>query len=325
MSGAVIDSGGGPPPNADGGSPPPISAPSPGTGSGISTPWASEWIQPDFTLNHKALDRLPDHLKGLRPTLERQKNFEGVLQALDHSQTLAGKKALAPLDANAPAQAVAERKALLDTINGVPPSAKDYGIAKPADFPDAQWDPKLAESFTAWAHKHSVSPAAAKELLGLQVGNVKTQLANQAQYEQTFWADEQKNFEATIQRDNIPAARASALVEKGAISLGLDLNNERTKTFLKGSEARLMAMRHAIAIGEDTALTGDGSSPGEGTNYAELAQSARQDPANPIYAQYWNKDGKFSQSVQAAAVAKVNGWLQLAEGKSQKAQAGGRR
>ncbi len=60
--------------------PPTSAAPStPPPSSGISEPWAKEWIKPDYTFDHKALERLPDHLKGLKPTLERSRSLEDFL------------------------------------------------------------------------------------------------------------------------------------------------------------------------------------------------------------------------------------------------------
>lgn len=286
----------------------------PTTTSAVGEPWYKEWIQSDSSLNNKALEKLPDHLKGLSDTLGRQKNLEGVLMNLDHLQKVAGKKALSPLPPNAPPEVVAERKSVLDAIMGVPKDPKEYGIAKPKDLPDAAWNQQLAETFTQWAHKNSVSPAAARELVDLQIKGVQGQIQQQQAYEQQFWASEQKTFEATINRENISAERASALVEKGALALGMDLSNEKTKNFLKGADARLMAMRHALAIGEDRIVTGQDTT-GEARDPMALAEDARKNPSNPLYGAYWNKEGKFSRTDHDAAVAKVNGWLQMAAGK----------
>ena len=295
----------------------PISAPpsNPQT-SGISEPWAKDWIKPDFTFDHKALERLPDHLKGLKPSLERTRNLEEFLTVHQNQQVLVGKKALAPLPADAPDPVKAERKALLDTIQGVPPTPKDYGIARPQDIPEGQWDGKLADSFSAWAHKNSVSPAAAKELIGIQVAAMKENMGAQQAYETQFYAKQDQAFAATIQRENIPLDRASSLVEKGALALGLDLNNEDTKNFMKGSDARLMAMRHALAIGEDRAIPEGGGAQGTDQNPAELAKDATTNPSNPIYGPYWNKEGKYSRSAQDSAIQKVNGWHQQAAAKN---------
>lgn len=286
------------------------------TRSGISDPWAKDWIQPDFTLNHKALERLPDHLKPLRATLERQKSFDDVLTAMHTTQSLAGKKALAPLPADSPAPVLAERKALLDQINGVPATPKDYGVVRPNEIPESQWNPKLAEGFSNWAHKNSIAPTAMKELLNMQLGTVKEQLAAQANYEKGYWANEQKTFEATVQTQNMPIDKANALVQKGVVALGLDPENAQTKIFLQGATARLMAMKHAIAIGEDHVVTGEGGDANKGQDHAAMAKDIQSNPQNPLHAQYWNKEGKFSASTQAAAAERVNELYRLAAAKA---------
>lgn len=307
-----------PPPSSA--TPPPVSAtPPPASAtpptSGVQDPWGKSWIKPDFTLDHSALERLPDHLKGMRPTMEKYKSLDDVLTGFQNLQVMSGKKALAPLPSDAPPAALAERKVLLDTISGVPANPKDYGIVKPADLPDAHWNQPMADAYANWAHKNSVSPTAAKELMGLQLGTVKTQLAAQAQYETQFWSEQDKGFQAILQRENIPLDRANSLVEKGAIALGLDLNNENTKTFLKGTDARLMAMRHAIATGEDKAVNGQGGSQAAG-DPGEQAESIVKDKSNPLNGPYWNTDGKYSRSDHDAAVEKVNGLRRLAAEKN---------
>lgn len=287
------------------------------TGSAVSEPWQKDFIASDYSLNPKSYDRLPDHLKGMKPTLEKYKTFEDLLVGFQNQQVMAGKKALAPLPADAPAAAVAERRALMATINGVPADAKGYGIVKPADLPDVQWNQTMADSYAAWAHKWAVSPTAAKELMATNMATVKTQLQAQAQEETAFWNKEQQTFEGKAKESNIAPDRAQALVEKGALALGLDLTREQTKNFLKGSDARLMAMRHAIAIGEDKAVTG-ASSGNEGGDAGALAKAAVSDPSNPLYAPYWNKGGTYSRSDHDAAVERVNGWRRIAAEKAEK-------
>lgn len=284
-------------------------APAQTTDSIVQRPWLNDWVKSDGALDHKALDRMPDHLKTLRPTLERGKSFEDVLTMMQHQQVLVGKKALAPLPADSPAPVLAERKQLLDSINGVPPTPKDYGIAKPADLPDEAWNQPMADFATTWAHKHSVGTAAIKELVQGNIEHVKVQLQAQQQYEQQFWQREQANFEAITKRENIPSDRANALVEKGAIALGLDIKDEGTKTFLKGANARLMAMRHAIAVGEDSFVSG--SDKTKTANPKADADDIMHNKANPLYEAYWNRDGKIPRSVVESARAKVDGLLRV--------------
>jgi len=315
---AVLEPASAPPAPSPSSPPPPTPPAAPSApaapSSAVAEPWYKDWIQADGTLNSKALDRLPDHAKGLKPSWERLRSIDDLATTALNQQVLVGKKALAPLPADAPAEAVKARKELLDSIQGVPPSPKDYGIAKPKELPESQWNQPLADNFTAWAHKHSVSPAAAKELIAMQIDGVKGQLQSQAQYEQQFWANEQKTFEVVTKQENIDSTRASALVEKGAIALGLDLTSERTKNFLKGSDARLMALRHALAIGEDHVVNGESKTTE--TNPGELARSVMHDKSNPLYEQYWNREGKFPSSLVESVRAKVIEWQRLEAAKN---------
>ena len=274
------------------------------TTSAVSEPWFKDWVQSDGSLNSAALERLPDHLKPLKDTWGRIKSIDDLGVSTVNAQVLIGKKALAPLPPGSPPEAVTARKQLLDTINGVPSDPKAYNITKPQEVPDAQWNQGLADNFSKWCHTHSVSPAAAKELMNLQMTGVRGQLEAQAQYENTFWADQQKTFEAQVRAEGIPADRAAMLVEKGAVAAGLDLNNERTKIFLKGADARLLAMHHAIAIGEDRS-SAPNAGGGESSNLSERLSEARAHPA------FWNKEGKYSRTDHDAAVNRVNELLRL--------------
>ena len=281
----------------------------------VSEPWYKDFISSDGSLNHKALDRLPDHLKPLKETWSRQKTIDDLGTSTVHFQSLAAKKALAPLTGTEPKEVIAERKAHLDALNGVPKEAKDYGITREAiakELPENIWDQKLADGFAKWAHENSVSPAAVRKLLNeVQLPQIRANLESQKQYETQFWANEQKAFEAAIQRDNIPIDRAAALVEKGAIALGLDLSNPQVQNLLKGSLARTMALKHALATAGDVTITGDEAVKGNETNPGELANDAVRNPANPLNGPYWNKENKYSRAAHDAAVEQVNQWRRL--------------
>ncbi len=291
--------------------------PAPPAAQVVTEPYWKGMFSDTGELNPASIEKLPVDLAGVKPLLGRQKSIDTILRSWEQANALASKKALAPLPANATPEMIAERKTFLDNINGVPKEAKDYGIAKPKDLPDAAWNPKLADSAAKWAHENSVSPQAMAKLIEMQIGSVKEQLSEQQNYATRYWAAEQQTFDATIKRENIPPERAQALVEAGALKLGLNLEDAQTKNFLKGANARLMAMRHAIATGEEKMPTGGGGSEGGGErDPAALANSARTDKTNPLYAPYWNRDGKASREAHEAAVARVNGWLQQAAAKN---------
>lgn len=309
------------PPAAPASNTPPPAAPSTPPApqaSAVQTAWFRDYIKEDGTLNPSALDRLPDHLKPLKSTWERAKTFEDLGTMHLNSQHLNGKKALAPLPADAPEAVKTERKALLDSLHGVPPTPKDYGIARPADLPEQFWSEPAANNLAAWAHKHSVSPAAAKELMSTHAELIKGQAAEHEQYVSKYQGEQQTAFEAQIRQENIPAERAAALVEKGAIALGLDPTSEATQKLFKDSAlVRLMAMRHAISTGEDTTVTAN--SQGSAQPDPEMAANdIRTNTANPLHAAFWNKGGTYSRTQQEQAVAKHNELLKLAAAKPKK-------
>lgn len=303
---------------------PPVSAPPP-TPSPASNPasnapvsaaqghWVSDWVKTDGTLNNSALDRLPDHLKPLKDIWGRAKTIDDIGTMDLNSRHMNGKKALAPLPPGSPPEVLAERKTLLDSLNGVPATSKDYGISRPADLPEQFWSEPAANNLAAWAHKHSVSPAAAKELMSTHAELIKGQAAEHEQYVTKYHGEQQQLFDSTIRQENIPQERASALIEKGVRSLGGDPASAEIQRLLKDSATvRLWAMHHAISIGESPTVTASS----QGTGVADPAAAAADissNPANPLHAAFWNKDGKFSRTVHDQAVEKRNQLLQLAE------------
>lgn len=302
-----------PPPPPEGSPPPP-----PPSGGGS---FHSDWLKSDGTLNPASYDRLPEDVRYMKDTLSKYKTAEELVRGMAYTQTFAGKKGLIPLPAGSPPEVIAERKALLDGINGVPKEVKDYGITRDSvakDLPEANWNQPLADNFVKWAHENSVSPAAVKKFITeVQLPLVKGQLAQQAQGETQFWTAEQQAFDAEIRKANITPENAAGLVEKGAIALGLDLANPQTKTFLKGKDARLMAMRHAIATGESGFVKGD-DPEGGGNDPEALANSASHDKANPLYEPYYNA----SHPQHRMAKEKVEGWWrQAAERQGRRKQA----
>lgn len=254
----------------------------PPTGANSGQPFHADWMKSDGTLNPSAYERLPEDIRYMKDTLGKYKTAEELVRGMAYAQTFAGKKGLLPLPDNAPPEVRAERKAVLDSINGVPKEFKDYGISKPPEFPEQQWNQPLADGFAKWAHENSVSPAAAKKLIAVQMEAVKGQLAEQANYEKTFFDNQAKAFDAAIRTENIPTDRANSLAERGAAQLGLDLNNPQDQILLKNAKVRLMSMRHALATGEDSFVQGESGKGAEGDPMA-LAQDAVHNKANPLY------------------------------------------
>lgn len=295
VAGAATPPVGSPPAGSAAGSPP--------VGNGAIQPFHSDWMKADGTLNSASYERLPEDVRYMKDTLGKYKTAEELVRGMAYAQTLAGKKGLLPLPDNAPAEVRAERKAVLDSINGVPKEAKDYGITRPADISEAHWNQPLAENFAKWAQENSVNPNAVKKLLGVQIDAMKAQVASQAQYEQKFYADQAKVFNDQIRLDNIPAEKANALAEQAAVRLGFDLNNEQDKRVLQNAKVRLAMVRHAISTGEDSFVQGE-SPNGSGGDAASLAADASRNKANPLYEPLYNP----SHPQHRMAVEKVNQW-----------------
>ena len=294
--------------------PTPIEANTPSTqastASAVKEPYYKTLINADGTLNHKALDNLPDHLAALKPTLARQKSLDDVFTVMGNQQTLVGKKALGPLPPNATPEMVAERKGLLDSINGVPKDPKDYGIIKPENISNELWNDGLAKGAAEIAHKYSAPPAMLKDLVALQTAELQKQLLAQQDYERAFFAKQQDNLVQTLKLENIPLTKAQELAERGAQKLGLDLQNPDIQTLMKNSNVFLMAMRHALSTSEDKFVSGEAKSS-LGGDPAALSKDATSNKANPLYAPYW--DAQHPQNKMAKET--VNQWRKLAAAK----------
>ena len=295
--------------------PTPIEANTPSTqastASAVKEPYYKTLINADGTLNHKALDNLPDHLAALKPTLARQKSLDDVFTVMGNQQTLVGKKALGPLPPNATPEMVAERKGLLDSINGVPKDPKDYGIIKPENISNELWNDGLAKGAAEIAHKYSAPPAMLKDLVALQTAELQKQLLAQQDYERAFFAKQQDNLVQTLKLENIPLTKAQELAERGAQKLGLDLQNPDIQTLMKNSNVFLMAMRHALSTSEDKFVSGEAKSS-LGGDPAALAKDATSNKSNPLYAPYW--DAQHPQNKMAKET--VNQWRKLAAAKT---------
>ena len=295
--------------------PTPIEANTPSTqastASAVKEPYYKTLINADGTLNHKALDNLPDHLAALKPTLARQKSLDDVFTVMGNQQTLVGKKALGPLPPNATPEMVAERKGLLDSINGVPKDPKDYGIVKPENISNELWNDGLAKGAAEIAHKYSAPPAMLKDLVALQTAELQKQLLAQQDYERAFFAKQQDNLVQTLKLENIPLTKAQELAERGAQKLGLDLQNPDVQTLMKNSNVFLMAMRHALSTSEDKFVSGEAKN-NLGGDPAALAKDATSNKANPLYAPYW--DAQHPQNKMAKET--VNQWRKLAAAKA---------
>lgn len=279
-------------------------------------PWSEGWLKSDGTLNSENYARLPEDIRWTGETLSKYKTVDDLVRGTANLLTAVGKKGIIPLPANAPKEAIAERKALLDGINGVPKEAKEYGLKRPDAIPETAWDEKYVGAVAEWAHKHSVGPAALTDLLNnVTAPNVTAQLQSREAQRTQFLAEQNQKFEEQIRLDAIPKEKADALAERAAVALGFNMDDPAQKGLLQYSAVKLAMLRHALATGEDSYVAGEGLKS-EGGDSQALAQDAVNNPANPLHTPYWDAQHPQHQM----AVEKVTQLFKLATAKLEKAQ-----
>lgn len=111
----------------------------------------------------------------------------------------------------------------------------------------------------------------------------------------------------------MPRDKADALAERGATALGLDLTKPEQAGLLKYAAVKLMAVRHAVAVGEDSYVAGE-ANKGEGGDAMALAQDAINNKANPLNAPLFDT----SHPQHKSAKEKVDGWFRQAAAKASK-------
>lgn len=254
-----------------------------------TSPYYTGLFKQDGALDHSSFDRLPEDVRYLKDSFSKYKTADDLFRGIANQQTMAGQKGLIPLPDNAPPEAVAKRKELLDSIHGVPKTAKDYQslIKRPDSIPERYWDPELVNGFADWAFENSTSPKAAQKLIAMQLGKVEKQIAAQAQYEKDFFAKHDSDFNEAIRQKNMPRDQADSLVERGAVALGFDPANPDDAVMLKNSKVKLAMMNHALATGEDTFARGDNGNSGGGDAMTQM-NDIMHNKLNPLYEPLYN-------------------------------------
>lgn len=248
----------------------------------------------DGKIDKTAFDRLPDHLKPHAEVFKKYETIDAMLSGFGNSHALASKKQLTPLAADAPDNIRAERKALLDGVLGVPKESKGYGIARPEALPEEHWDGALADKFAAVAHKHSMSPDAVKEIMGLQLESTQAQLQKGQQLETEFFANQDKAFAAEVQKRGLAVDKATELATRAAATLGIDPKSP----IFKNSDVRLALLRFTNLVSEDKLIKGDAADGMGGADLLAQARDIAGNPTNPKYKAYHDQNHPQHQEVR---------------------------
>jgi len=279
--------------------------------SGAVEPWHKDWLHADGSVNNKALDRLPDDIKHIAPSLANARNIEDVMRKISTLNLMAGKKGLAPLPADAPADAVKARNELMRQINGVPEKAADYGITRPDNVPPEMWNDGYVNGALDIMHKFNAPPEMVKALVAHNMQTTQGQQAQQAEAEKAFFADQNKAAAAMFVKDGMSAEKGFDLAARTARQLGIDPDADPE---FKSAKTIYAFAKVAQMIGEPKLVTGEGKNLAGSADPASLAHDVRTNKANPLYAEYYNGN--------KAVIAKVQGWE--FEARALKAKAGAR-
>lgn len=268
--------GGNPPPPPAGGNPPP---PNGGNPPPPPKPFYEGLYGADGKIDKAALDRLPDHLKPHKDVLGKYDTIEALLSGFGNAHSMAVKKALVPLTGTEPPEIVAERKAHLDQINGVPKDPKGYGIVRPETLPEMHWNQEGADQFALLAQKHSLSPAAVKDLLALQVGLTQGEIERGKANDTDWYANQDKVYEAGLKTLGMDADKGKDMMTRGAQTLGIDPKDP----IMRSAAARLAAIRMTALVSEHKLVTGDPTQASGGDDPLAQARDIMGNPQNPLH------------------------------------------
>ena len=260
-------------------------------------------------MNAAKFDALPAHLKAHKDTFAKYQTVEALLGGFANVASLAGKKALAPLPADASPEAKAERAKLMAQLNNVPEKPEGYGFKRPDSIPEAQWSQAYADGVAGILHKHQISPEAAKELMefdakhaGEMLGKVQAgQAANAAAEAKALkeaWGD---NYAKNVD-----------LAVRGAKTLGMD----PTDPIFANAKVVQMVAKFAGMVSEERLVQGE-SSANAGMDDRAKALDILNNPSNPLHKAY-HDSGHPQHGEAVAARSRFNqAWLdkQRASGK----------
>jgi hypothetical protein len=290
-----------------------------GAGAAATPPpaWHASFFKADGGIDHSAIERLPEAYKDLAPTLATLKTGEDLLGKIKNLNALAGRKGLAPLPANATPEDIAAQQTVLRAVLGVPEKAEGYAFAKPADLPDAAWDPAFAKEAQEILFKHNGAPGLAKDLLALQTKFVQGNISAQQQYEQEFYTAQDNEFREGLKKTGDDYDKVMNLVNLQAKAVGVPADSP----LLKNATFRNVLLQFSKATSEASFKGGPGPG-GDGTKSDRaLAEAIVHDKTNPDYEAYHNGQHAKNAEVKKRVLA----LFESAVKQEQQAAAGGRR
>lgn len=278
--------GGAPPPVPPGGAPPPVppagGTPPPPGGAPPVTPWSTDFFK-DGKINRDAYGRMPEGLRTLADgELKNIETPDQLMEKVKNLSALAGRKALAPLGANATAEERQAQDVILHQVMGAPEKPEGYAFKRPDNLPEAAWDDGYAKTIQGVLHKHHASPALAAELVAAQTAQVQLNLQAQVQYEQQYFKEQDDTFRGELGKQGLDYDKTLAMVTRAAATYGMPAD----APMLKNAGVRMMMLKVAQSIGEAKFVGGEGSAANLKSDRAQ-AEDIVSNKDNPEYKIYW--------------------------------------
>lgn len=264
-------------------------------------PWFVGLYDSSGKLDSTKFDGLPSHLKQHKETFSKYQTVEALLGGMGNLAHLAGRKALAPLPADATDEAKAERAKLMAGLNNTPEKPEGYGFNKPDAVPDSAWDQEYVNGVAGILHKFQASPELAKALMDHDLAHLSKVSASTEANMQAAAAAEMKTLKDTWGNDY---SKNLELAVRGAKTAGIDPNDP----LFASAKVVMMAAKFAGMVSEDRLVSGQSDGMG-GQDDRAKALDIVNNPSNPMYKAYHDvNDPRHSEAV--AAKSRLNqSWL----------------
>jgi hypothetical protein len=275
-------------PNA---APPATSAPVTQTSSQTED-WGKGWIK-DGAFDHAALDKAPEDFKGLRKQLETFKSPADLAKSYAELRKLSsdkGSSLLEPLAKDAPQDLKDARMAAIRKAVGAPEKPEGYVIEKPKDLPDAAWDKDAIGKAAQIAHKYGVPSEALTELAHYEVQRSLEAARGQETAMKAMWEGQDKLIREFAAKQGMDYATAKGFAENAGRKWGVEADSP----LMQNATVFALLTRLGKAGGEAPLVKGDTNEDNLASLTPETALKAleaiRDDPKNPLWAAYWNRD-----------------------------------
>lgn len=269
-----------------------------------ATPQPGGWFKDDsgsFAENWHS--KLPGELKD-HASLKSIPSLELLAKNYVETKGMVGKRLQMPGEGATPEELGAWRK-----VTGAPEKPEGYlGDAKtirPDTIPEGLWDPAGEKKFLAIAHKHSLPPAAVKDILAYYGESIATSLTGAKEQEGVILQAEGAKLRTAWGKDydgNL------ALSERMALTVGLD---PKTHPIFTNADVVQAFAKMGKLVSEDKLVTG--GAPSIAATIASKASEITDPKSMSQIAREYR--GEFGPERQAAAQAQLHNLYAAAEPK----------